>query len=94
MKNQIVSVPLTESDKSLLDNLQASDGFKLLMNCLKAELDDHLLMGAYIRVDTNTPNGKEEAEHHFQQAELLKNVIAEIETTLKTPKSKETKYAS
>lgn len=94
MKNPLITVPLTDADKSLLDKLQANDGFKLLMACLKARRDEHLLTAAYVRVDTPTPNGKEESEQHFMDAQIFQTTIETIETTIKTPKSKETKYAS
>jgi hypothetical protein len=92
MKNPIVSIPLTDSDKSLLDKLQANDGFKLLLACLKAEMDENLLTGAYVRVDTPTPNGKEESEQRFKEAEIYQEVLRRIESIVKRPRTKETKY--
>jgi hypothetical protein len=94
MRNPLTLVPLTDHDKTALAALQANEGFKVLMACLKAELDYYLLNGSYVRVDTPTPNGKDEAEGFFQSAVQYKATIETIENTIKTPRAKEIKYAS
>jgi hypothetical protein len=45
-------------------------------------------------VDTPTENGKAESEQHFFDAITFKTAIETIENTIKTPKTKEVKYAS
>lgn len=94
MENPVATVPLTEDDIKEVAKLATNKGFNLLRSIITAKRDFHLLSGSFVRVDTPTPNGIEEAEINFKSAERYESTLKVIEETLQLPTYKETKYVS